>query len=408
MKGGPAMRRIFWLLLLSPWSIATLGCTNESASAPVPTKSPSVKVSVPVSREVTEYEEFTGMTQAIKTVEIRAHVSGYLTKAEFKEGAIVKEGQLLFEIDQRPFEAELAQAEALLVQAEAKAERTTLDLLRDEKLVDRRVVSQGDYDKTKGDQKEAAAAVGSFRAARDRAKLNLEYTQIRAPISGRVSKRMIDPWNMVKADETPLTTVVSLDPIYAYFDVDEGTELRLQRLVLEGKLQSLTAPDMPVELGLADEEGFPHQGVVDFTDNQIDVNTGTLRMRGVFPNPKQILSPGRFVRVRLPVGTPHRALLVAEQALDRDQGQKYLFVVDDQNKVEYRRIKVGRLYGGLREVTDGLKPGEKVIVNGLQRVRPGVTVEPEVVIMPVPQQQGSGVSTEQSAIKGQKSAGKDR
>src|SRR5262249_24096473 len=151
---------------------------------------PSVKVSVPVSQEVTEYEEFTGMTQAIKTVEIRAHVSGYLTKAEFKEGAIVKEGQLLFEIDTRPFEAELAQAEALLVQAEAKAERTTLDVLRDEKLVDRRVVSQGDYDKTKGDQKEAAAAVGSFRAARDRAKLNLEYTQIRAPISGRVSKRM--------------------------------------------------------------------------------------------------------------------------------------------------------------------------------------------------------------------------
>src|SRR5262249_25493651 len=144
MKGGPAMRRIFWLLLLSPGSIATVGCTNESASAPVPTKAPSVKVSVPVSQEVTEYEEFTGMTQAIKTVEIRAHVSGYLTKAEFKEGAIVKEGQLLFEIDTRPFEAELAQAEALLVQAEAKAERTTLDLLRDEKLVDRRVVSQGD------------------------------------------------------------------------------------------------------------------------------------------------------------------------------------------------------------------------------------------------------------------------
>src|SRR5262249_6715823 len=260
--------------------------------------------------------------------EIRAHVSGYLTKAEFKEGAIVKEGQLLFEIDTRPFEAELAQAEALLVQAEAKAERTTLDLLRDEKLVDRRVVSQGDYDKTKGDQKEAEAAVGSAKAARDRARLNLEYTQIRAPIDGRISKRMIDPWNMVKADETPLTTVVSLDPIYAYFDVDEGTELRLERLVQEGQLESPSAPNRSVQMGLADEDGFPPKGTVDFIDTQLDANTGTRRMRGVFPNPHQVLVPGRFVRVRLPIGTPHRALLVAEQALGRDQGQKYVFVVN--------------------------------------------------------------------------------
>jgi RND family efflux transporter MFP subunit len=397
------MRRILCLLLVSPYFILTLGCANESASAPPAAKAPSVKVSVPISREVTEYEEFTGMTQAIQTIEIRAHVSGYLTKALFKEGTLVKEGELLFEIDPRPFQAELAQAEALLVQAEAKAERTTLDLLRNEKLIDRRVVSQEDYDKTRGDRKEALAAVGSAQASRDRAKLNLEYTQVRAPISGRISKRMIDPWNMVKADETPLTTIVSLEPIYAYFDVDEGTELRLQRLVLEGKLQSLSDPKMPVELGLADEEGFPHQGVVDFADNQLDVNTGTLRMRGVFSNPKQILSPGRFVRVRLPIGTPHRAMLVAEQALDRDQGQKYLYVVNDQNEVEYHRIKVGRLYGGLREVTEGLKPGERVIVNGLQRVRPGVTVEPELVTMPVPQNQESGVRSQGSGVRSQES-----
>ncbi|HMF11234.1 MAG TPA: efflux RND transporter periplasmic adaptor subunit, partial [Gemmataceae bacterium] len=281
------MRPILCLLLALLCLPLNLGCNGDSASAPMaPTKPPTVIVSTPITREVTEYEEFTGMTQAVKTVELRAHVSGYLTdKVMFTEGALVKKGDLLFEIDPRPFQAELAQAEALLVQAEAKATRTTLDLNRNEKLIGRGVVSQEDYDKTKGDQKEAEAAVGSVKAARDRAKLNLEYTQIRAPIDGRISKRMIDPWNMVKADETPLTTVVSLDPIYAYFDVDEGTELRLERLVQEGKLKSLAAPEVRVEMGLADEEGFPHQGTVDFVDNQLDANTGTRRMRGVFPNP---------------------------------------------------------------------------------------------------------------------------
>jgi RND family efflux transporter MFP subunit len=368
-------------------TVALIGCGNESATQSSQQKQsmkpPTVMVSEPITRPETEYEEFTGMTQAVQTIEIRAHISGYLDKANFKEGSVVKKDDLLFEIDPRPFRAELAQAEANMVQAEAHAERLTQDLRRDERL-SRGVLSQADYDKTVGDQKEAVAAVGSAKAGRDRAKLNLEYTKIRALISGRVSKRMIDAGNMVKADETPLTTLVSLDPIFAYFDVDEGTELRLRRLVLEGKLESLSDPKMRVELGLADEEGFPHVGVVDFSDNQLDANTGTLRMRGVFSNPYGLLAPGRFVRIRLPLGTPHQALLVAEQALGRDQSQKYLYVVNAENKVEYRRIKVGRLYDGLREVLDGLKPNEKVIVNGLQRVRPDVEVETEVVKMPTP------------------------
>jgi RND family efflux transporter MFP subunit len=349
-------------------------------------KTPVVQVSTPVSKSVTEYEEFTGMTQAIHTVEVRARVSGYLAKIYFmeKEGAEVKQGEVLFEIDPRPYQAELAQAEANLAVAEAHAERLTQDLRRDEKL-SRGVISQADYDKTVGDQKEAVASVGSAKAARDRAKLNLEYTKIRAPIDGRISRRMIDEWNMVKVEDTPLTTIVSVAPIYAYFDVDEGTSLRLARLVRQGKLASFEKPDYPVELGLADEEGFPHQGKVDFVDNQLDAGTGTLRMRGIFANAKRVLAPGQFVRIRLPIGAPHQALLVAEQALGRDQGQKYLYVVDDYNKVEYRRVKVGRLYDGLREVTEGLSPGERVIVNGLQRVRPTVEVEPEEVKMPEPQ-----------------------
>jgi RND family efflux transporter MFP subunit len=382
------MRCIRLLCPLFVIPFLSIGCDNGSSQSQSPQKqalnAPTVLVSEPVIRSETEYEEFTGMTQAKQTIEIRAHVSGYLDKANFLEGALVKKDEVLFEIDPRTFEADLAQAEANLVQAEAKAERTSLDLNRNEKLAARGIVSQEDFNKFRGDQKEAEAAVGSARAARDRARLNLEYTKVKTIISGRVSKRMIDPGNMVKADETPLTTVVSLDPIFAYFDVDEGTELRLRRLVLNGKLDSLSDPKMSVELGLADEDSYPHKGLVDFSDNQLDPNTGTLRMRGVFSNSDGLLAPGRFVRVRIPLGAPHQALLVAEQAIGRDQNQKYVYVVDADNNVEYRRVKVGRLYDGLREVVDGLKPGEKVVVNGLQRIRPKVKVETEAVQMPTP------------------------
>jgi RND family efflux transporter MFP subunit len=377
-------RLLALIVTISLFSIGCNGFSPPQGQQKQAMKAPTVLVSEPIIRSVTEYEEFTGMTQAKQTIEVRAHVSGYLDKANFVDGALVKKDEVLFEIDPSTFEADLAQAEANLLQAEAKAERTLLDLNRNEKLAARGIVSQEDFNKFRGDQKEAEAAVGSARAARNRAKLNLEYTKVKTIISGRVSKRMIDPGNMVKADETPLTTVVSLDPIFAYFDVDEGTELRLRRLVLEGKLQSLSDPIMPVELALADETGYPHKGTTDFSDNQLDANTGTLRMRGVFSNADGLLAPGRFVRVRIPLGAPHQGLLVAEQAVGRDQNQKYVYVVDAENNVEYRRVKVGRLYDGLREVVDGLKPGEKVVVNGLQRIRPKIKVETETVPMPTP------------------------
>jgi RND family efflux transporter MFP subunit len=355
-----------------------------AASTPPKPPPPQVQVSLPITRVVTEYEDFTGQTQALQTIEIRARATGYLTKVHFKEGALVKKGDPLFEIDPRPYEADLAQAEANVIQSIAHAKRLALDLRRAEALVNKGAMSREDYDKTSGDKAEAEAAVGSAKAFRDHAKLNLEFTTVLAPISGRISRRLLDPWNMVKADETPLTTVVSLDPMYAYFDVDEANAQRLQRLEREGKING--KDPRPVLLGLGDEEGFPHPGTLDFVDNQLDSNTGTLRMRGIFPNPNQEISPGLFARIRLPIGTPHKALLVAEQALARDQGQKYLYVVNDSNHVEYREVTVGRLYDGLREVTGKLAPGEKVVVTGLQRIRPGpdFMVEPEVVPMPIP------------------------
>ena len=227
----------------------------------------------------------------------------------------------------------------------------------------------------------------------------MEYTKVTAPVSGRVSRYVVTVGNLIQSGDqnggTLLTTIVSVDPMYAYFDVDEHTVLRVRQLVREGKAKSADQTAWPVSLGLANEEGFPHQGTINFEDNQVNPKTGTLRVRGVFPNKDKALSPGFFARVRVPIGRAHQALLVTDRALDTDQGQKVLYVVNEKNEVVSRPVRLGALHDGLREITDGLKPGERVIVNGLQQVRPGVTVEPKLVDMPVSSEvrgQGSGVS----------------
>jgi RND family efflux transporter MFP subunit len=365
-----------------------MACDQPQASFGPP-PAPEVIVSRPIVQEVTEYEDFIGLTQAVHMVEVRARVSGYLARVCFVEGAEVKQGDLLFEIDPRPYKAELDRTRANVAQAEAHRNRLKNDYARAKSLVDTGALAREDYDKVVGDLGEAEAALGVARAQQETAELNEGFTRVRAEISGRSSRRLIDPWNMVKADETALTTIVSLDPMHATFDVDETNALRLVRL---GKIKLLQARSGPasgqrtfaqapgvieVSLGLGDEEGFPHKGRVDFVDNQIDANTGTLRLRGIFPNPQRLLSPGLFVRVRLPLGAPHSALLVSEQALMRDQSQKKVYVVNKDNKVEYRRVTVGRQYGGLREIAEGVKPGERIVVSGLQRVREGITVVPK-------------------------------
>ena len=221
----------------------------------------------------------------------------------------------------------------------------------------------------------------------ERAKLDLQYTKVTAPISGRISRYVVTAGNLVQAGDqgggTLLTTIVSVDPMYAYFDVDEYTALRVRRLVREGKSDSPRDGGFPVSLGLANEEGHPHRGTINFVDNQVNPRTGTIRVCGVFPNKEQVLLPGLFARVRAPIGRPHKAVLVSDRAIDTDQGQKILYIVNPKNEVVSRPVRLGALHDGLREITDGLKPGERVIVNGLQQVRPGVTVEPKLVDMPV-------------------------
>ncbi len=359
------------------------GCARPQAGNNGPPPDPEVEVSVPITGQVTDYEDFPGRTEAISSVDLRSRVTGYLEKIYFKEGGDVKQDDLLFEIDARPYAAELARTEANLVQAEARLKRLNSDFERASILIGKGAIGREEYDKIAGDRAEAAAAVGVAVAQRDLTKTNLDYTKVRAPISGRISRRYIDPGNLVKADETVVTNVVSVDPMYAYFDVDERATLRLQQLVREKKLNLSPEANVPVLMGMADETGYTHRGTLNFVDNRVDADTGTWRLRGRFSNAHHGISSGLFVHIRLPIGDPYPALLIAEQALGTDQGQRFVYVVDEQNKAHYRRVKVGRLHEGLRAISEGLKPGDKIVVKGLQRVRPEAGVKPKLIEMPV-------------------------
>jgi RND family efflux transporter MFP subunit len=371
---------------LIPWiCLALVGCARAPSEAPAATR-PPVTVSYPVEREVTDYADFTARTAAVDSVELRARVSGYLDKVNFKEGALVQKGDVLFEIDPRTYKAVLKNAEGNLAAAEARVKRLYADFARAEQLIRDRAMSREEYDKIVGDRGEAVASQAAVKAAVERAQLDLDFTKVTAPVSGRVSRYFVTVGNLVQAGDltggTLLTTIVSVDPMYAYFDVDEHTVLRVKQLIREGKAKTPDDPDIPVWLGLANEDGHPHRGTVHFVDNQVSPRTGTLRVRGVFPNKGEALSPGYFARVRVPIGVPHKALLVTERALDTDQGQKVVYVVDKDNRVVAHAVRLGALHDGLREITDGLKPGERVIVNGLQLVRPSMTVESKLVDMP--------------------------
>jgi len=389
------------VLLVSSCVVLT-GCGQRTTESPGTLPTP-VAVSYPVERYVTDYADFTGRIAAVDFVEVRARVWGFLDKVNFKEGEVVKKGDVLFEIDPRTYWAALRQAEGKLASVQARLERLDADLVRAGRLVGRGAISREEHDKIAGDRGEAMASLDALKAAVEQANLDLGFTKVVAPISGRISRTLVTEGNLISAGSnggTVLTNIVSVDPIYAYFDVDERTVLRVRQLIREGKAKSARESDWPVMLGLATEEGFPHQGTINFVDNQVNPKTGTLRVRGAFPNKNEALSPGFFARVRVPIGAAHPALLVTGRALDNDQGQKILYVVNDKNEVVSRPVRVGALHDGLRAIEDGLKLGERVIVNGLQQVRPGVTVEPKLVEMPNGNHK-SEVRSQQSVAKSQ-------
>jgi len=373
--------------LVLGFGLGLTGCARAPSETP-PAAPPPVAVSYPVEREVTDYADFTARTAAVDSVELRARVSGYLEKVNFKEGALVKKGDVLFKIDPRPYKAIYENALAQIKINEAQLKKAVADNARAREIAKTPgAISREDLDKFAATEATFEASVAAARASAESARLNVEYTDVVSPIDGRVSRYGVTVGNLVLAGDaqiqpTLLTTIVSVDPMYAYFDVDEHTVLRVKQLIREGKAKTPDDPDIPVWLGLANEDGNPHRGTVNFVDNQVNPRTGTLRVRGVFSNKDEALSPGYFARVRVPIGVPHKALLVTERALDTDQGQKVVYVVDKDNRVASRPVRLGALHDGRREITDGLKPGERVIVNGLQQVRPGVTVEPNLVDMP--------------------------
>jgi RND family efflux transporter MFP subunit len=346
------------------------GCSPPAPPLPPP-RPPDVVVRPAVEQETTDAEEFFGKTQAEKEVLVRARVSGYLDKLNFTEGAEVQKDDVLFEIDTRPLQAEFDRTEANVAQAESHLQRLEYDYRRAQTLANAKSMSREEYDKCFGDLAEGRSALKAAQAARNNAKLNLDFCHVTAPISGRISRRFVDQGNMVKADDTALTLIVTVDPMYAYFDVDERTYLRIQDYLDQEDFSPGQRKAVPVSLGLSDREDFPFQGTVDFVDNRVDPDSGSLWLRGTFPNKNRRLTPGLFARVRLPIGGPHPAVLIPEQALATDQGQKFVWVVDKENHARYRRLpSLGAQHGQLREVKEGgIAAGETVIVSGLQRVR---------------------------------------
>jgi multidrug efflux system membrane fusion protein len=407
--------RFAFLLIVLSGTLA--GCTQPQAAV-APAETPVVPVSHPVQREVTDFVDFTGRTDAVQSVNIIARVTGYLVQMPFKEGSEVKAGELLFEIDPRPYQAQLEQAKSqvTLFQAQLNLAKTTYARYIALDASTPGAVSKQALDQYKSAVDEAEARVNAQQKSLEVYKLNKEFTRVVSPIDGQVSRYYLTLGNLVNQDQTLLTTVVSMDPMYAYFDMDERTLLQIRTAISKGAITGYGEEgDIPVLMGLQNEEGYPHRGTINFVNNQVNSTTGSITMRGIFPNPRlsvssspsasaskvkgtsaasaaspgksqplapRLLSPGMYVRIRLPLGQPHEALLVIDRAIQSDQGLKYVYVVDAENKAQYRRVTTAALQeDGLRAVT-GVEANDWIVVGGLQQVRARMVVRPEPTAMP--------------------------
>ncbi|ARP85008.1 efflux RND transporter periplasmic adaptor subunit [Bordetella genomosp. 9] len=350
---------------------------NTATAAAAPPAAP-VDVAEVVERSITDWQNYSGRLEAVDRVEIRPRVSGTLIAVHFKDGSLVRKGDELFTIDPLPYQAEVDRAEANLAGAQARVAYTASELARAQRLIADNAIARRDLEQKQNDAREAAASLKAAKAALEIAKLNLGYTRIVAPVSGRVSRAEVTVGNLVAAGagSSPLTTLVSVDPIYASFDVDEQSFLKHINPARSGK-----TGEVPVFMGLANEDGYSRQGRVQYVDNRLDTSSGTIRVRATFDNPDGSLVPGLYARIRLGGGNPYKAILIDERALGTDQNKRFVMVVDDQNRAQYREVQLGAAQEGMRVVTAGLKPGERIVVNGLQRVRPGDAVEPHAVPM---------------------------
>src|SRR5262245_7700603 len=376
-----------FLVVLGAMGSGLVGCGGEPPVASLPP--PEVSVSQPIERAVADSLEFTGRVEAVELADVRARVSGYITKVAFEAGARVKEGDLLFEIDPREYQAAVDRAEGDIARLRANLTRASAEVTRTQRLKSSGAVSEREVDTATGSKGATEGELVAAKAQLEKAQLDLQFTRVTAPITGRASRAEITAGNLVVVGASGgpiLTTIVSLDPIWVYFDIDEPSVLRLRAAELARTGRPLTPENIaslqiPVQVGLGNETGFPHTGRIDFIDNRVDPATGTMRVRAVLENKDGLFSPGFFVRVKLATSDPKPTTLVTERAIGTDQGRKYVLVVNDKNVVEYREVQLGPLADGLRAITSGLAPGDWVVVNGIQRARPGVTVNPQRVAM---------------------------
>ncbi|SFL08894.1 efflux RND transporter periplasmic adaptor subunit [Rhodanobacter glycinis] len=360
-------------------SWALLGSHGESHAQAAAGGPPDVTVAPALLRSVSDSAEFTGHVQAVDTVQVRPRVGGYVDAVAFKEGALVHKGDVLFRIDPRPFQAEVDRLAAQRDQARAALKLARDDASRATRLLAQHAIAKAEADRQTTAAQSAQAALAAANAALASAQLNLGFTQVRAPIDGRVSNVRVTPGNLVSSADV-LTSVVSVNPVYVYFDVDEQTWLKLDHLRAKAR-QGGHVAHIGAAMELTDESGYPHAGQLDFVDNQLHVDSGTMRLRAVFNNHDGLFTPGLYARVRLQSGQPKPRLLIDDRAVGTDLGNQFVYVVDKEHKVQYRRISTGPLVDGLRVVENGLKAGDKVVVNGLQHVRPGVEVNPQLVAM---------------------------
>ncbi|EKY5001726.1 TPA: efflux RND transporter periplasmic adaptor subunit [Citrobacter amalonaticus] len=364
-------------------SMLLVGCDNSVAQNAAP-PAPAVSAADVVVKSISQWDSFNGRIEAVESVQLRPRVSGYIDKVNYTDGQEVKKGEVLFTIDDRTYRAALEQAQANLARAKTQASLARSEANRTDKLVNTNVVSREEWEQRRSAATQAQADIRAAQAAVDAAQLNLDFTKVTAPIDGRASRALITSGNLVTAGDSAsvLTTVVSQKTVYVYFDVDESTYLHYQNLARSGQGVSSHHTALPVEIGLTGEEGYPHQGKVDFLDNQLTPSTGTIRMRALLDNAQRQFTPGLFARVRLPGSAEFKATLIDDKAVLTDQDRKYVYIVDKEGKAQRRDITPGRLAAGLRIVQQGLNPGDRVIVEGLQKVfMPGMPVNAKTVAM---------------------------
>lgn len=362
-------------------AVVLAACGNPEAAAPTAPAAPVITVAEVIHERITEWDEFTGRLQAPETVALIPRVSGYIEQVSFREGAFVKAGDLLFQIDPRQFSAEVQRLKAELQSAETARVLADNDFERAEKLSAQRAISEEILDSRLARKHQAAATVASVKAALERAELDLAYTRVTSPIDGRVSYAQITAGNYVTAGQSELTRIVSNATMYAYFDVDEQTWLKYMQLTADGRKADTRNGASPVYMALANDTEFRHTGSVDFVDNAVNQQTGTIRIRASFRNEEQTLLPGLFARIRLAGSAPYDGILIDDKAIGTDLNNKFVLVLNGQNQVEYRTVTLGERLNGLRIVQSGLQPQEKIVVNGLQRIMPNMVIQPQLTDM---------------------------